>query len=305
MARQEIIDHDRICELLSPFLDGQVAPEERAAVEGHLATCKECAQELRDLRWTVELLHQVPVARVPRSFAVPAAQPAPRRGFLAWLSGDLAYSFLRGATALATILLVMITSVDVLGVGLGGQLAPVPAAAPMPVAQEAVMEKPAEVAEEVVVEKVVEVERKMLATAEVATEVPPAKALPEMAPAAQPSAPVEEGARALAVPFAATPYPAPTPAAVDLGAVAEASPPAVAATEEVPPTVADAEAVRQALATPTAPAVVPPAPGVAEAVPVAAPLAGPGLLRQVEIGLFAASVILIAATLVVRRQRAH
>ena len=37
--------HDR----LSAFLDGELAPPERAEVEGHLRTCAECARSLEDL----------------------------------------------------------------------------------------------------------------------------------------------------------------------------------------------------------------------------------------------------------------
>lgn len=300
MARrkQETLDHNRMRELLSPFLDGQVTLEEQALVENHLATCEECARELEGLRWTVGLLHQVPLARVPRSFAVPAARPAPRRGLLGWLTGDWAYGFLRSATALATLLLVIVISVDVLGVGRGGLLMQLPAAAPAPMAREAVVEKPAEVGE-----KVVEVEKEVVVTAEAATEVPQVGALKEMAPPAPPPTQEAEAARALALPAGGTPAPAPTVVAEDWVAATEAPPPGASPTEGAPPTVA-AEVVAPATATPAGARVTPTSPRVVEEAVPAVPPAGPGLLRRVEMGLLVASLLLVAVTLAVRRQRA-
>lgn len=303
--RQDTGDHNRIRELLSPFLDGQVTPEERAVVEAHLATCQECARELQSLRWTVGLLHQIPVARVPRSFAIPATRPAPRRSLRDWLTGDLAYGFLRGATALATLLLILVISVDVLGMGLGGQpmLAP---AAPMRLVQEAVVEKPAKPGETVVVEKIVEKPVEVVRESRVEpTEAPQLMVPKAMAPAAPRPTQEAEAQRAFGygTPSGAAAPAAPTAGVEDQGAAAQAPPPAVVATEVGPLTTAVAEAVAPAVETPAGVSVPPPVSGEPKAVPVVAPPARPGFLRQVEIGLLAVIALLIGATLAIRRQR--
>jgi anti-sigma factor RsiW len=61
---------DHVSELLSPYVDGQVSPEERQRVEAHLASCAECAAELADLRALKAALSRLPQRAVPRSFAI-------------------------------------------------------------------------------------------------------------------------------------------------------------------------------------------------------------------------------------------
>jgi len=67
---------DKVRGLLSPYLDEQVSTSDKALVEGHLASCSPCGEELEALRTTVKLLHQMPSVSVPRSFALTAkAEP--------------------------------------------------------------------------------------------------------------------------------------------------------------------------------------------------------------------------------------
>jgi len=115
-------EHEQTRNLLSPYLDGEVTEEEREQVEHHLRMCPECAAELADLRWAVGLMAQMPAERLPRSFVLRQAevQPPPFRFRMPRL-----YPLLRGATALAALLLVMVLTVD-----LGFQRRAVPAAAP-------------------------------------------------------------------------------------------------------------------------------------------------------------------------------
>jgi hypothetical protein len=66
-------------ELFSARLDGALAPEARAALDGHLAACAECAREWERFATTVELLRAVAPARAPAGFVdrVLAARPRP------------------------------------------------------------------------------------------------------------------------------------------------------------------------------------------------------------------------------------
>lgn len=53
------MDHNDIRHKLSEYIDGAVAPGEKAAIEQHLKTCGECADALRELRKTIEHIHAV------------------------------------------------------------------------------------------------------------------------------------------------------------------------------------------------------------------------------------------------------
>jgi len=64
--------------LLSPYIDQQLSSSERVLVEKHLAKCAVCSVELESLRATVNLLHRVPVALPPRSFAIAEVEPRRR-----------------------------------------------------------------------------------------------------------------------------------------------------------------------------------------------------------------------------------
>jgi predicted anti-sigma-YlaC factor YlaD len=89
---------------LSPYIDEQLNPADKERVEGHLAGCRACLEELESLRATVNLLHRVATVAPPRSFAVAEAavipQPAYARSFRAF----------RAATAVAALLLVFTLS---------------------------------------------------------------------------------------------------------------------------------------------------------------------------------------------------
>jgi len=112
-------------EWLSVYLDGQVMPAQRQSIETHLRACPQCAQELQTLEQTVSLLHQVPQMTVPRPLTLREikVQPAARPRRL-WV-----LPYLQGATALVTLLLVVLVAGDLfLGLGRTPLLAPRPAA---------------------------------------------------------------------------------------------------------------------------------------------------------------------------------
>jgi hypothetical protein len=51
---------EKIQDLLSPYLDGELTPEEKASVEAHLSSCRECAELLSLLRVATESLAAFP-----------------------------------------------------------------------------------------------------------------------------------------------------------------------------------------------------------------------------------------------------
>ncbi len=69
-------DRHLTTEQLSAFLDKQLSPQEQAEYNVHLQTCQHCQQALADLKQTVALLHALPQPALPRSFVLPASQPA-------------------------------------------------------------------------------------------------------------------------------------------------------------------------------------------------------------------------------------
>lgn len=60
MAQERPIACGEIREQLSPFLEGELAGEERSRIEGHLRTCESCRNDLDLLRRTVGALRELP-----------------------------------------------------------------------------------------------------------------------------------------------------------------------------------------------------------------------------------------------------
>ena len=117
---------------LSEYLDGVLSVRERARVDAHLVDCSECRAELAELRYVVSMTRALPTMRAPRSFTLSpeiAARARPQWRF-SWL-----YASLRGFSAVAAVLLIVICSADFLAVnrsGGFGAAAPAPAAMSVP-----------------------------------------------------------------------------------------------------------------------------------------------------------------------------
>lgn len=95
-------------ELVSAHMDGRSHGRECQRVEEHLELCAACREEMEGLRSTVALLRRLPVAPVPRPFAldVAAARQAPGVPY------PLA---LRVAATVAVLLLAMLVAADFWG----------------------------------------------------------------------------------------------------------------------------------------------------------------------------------------------
>lgn len=115
--RSDRHEHKRVRvtdELLSAYIDGEVTPEERIAVEQAIERDPEMALRLRALRQTIALLSELPRAPLPRTFTLSEADVVSlykRPFWLRWQSSLLAFS-LRGATAIAATLLVVLLISD-------------------------------------------------------------------------------------------------------------------------------------------------------------------------------------------------
>lgn len=106
--------HDAIDdELLSAFLDGQVTPEEQRRVEAALAGNAGLAGSLAALRYTKTLLAETPRVPTPRPFTLNEAMlGGTRRRRSGWLAA-LQPAWLRGAAAMAAVMLAVLVLGDV------------------------------------------------------------------------------------------------------------------------------------------------------------------------------------------------
>jgi anti-sigma factor RsiW len=122
-------EHERVAALLSPYLDGQVSQAERALVERHLASCAECAHDFATLKATATAVRTMPRAHAPQTFTLPRSM-ARQSQTTTWM-----FPALRAATALATLLLVIIVAGDVFLFNAARQAA-APVSAPASVARQ-------------------------------------------------------------------------------------------------------------------------------------------------------------------------
>jgi anti-sigma factor RsiW len=98
-------------DLLSAYLDNQVAAAERDRIEGHLRACETCQRELDTLRQTVAMLRAMPRVPVPRAFTLSEVQVGIRRPAArpAWYGGAL-----RGLAAVTAMVLVALVATTLL-----------------------------------------------------------------------------------------------------------------------------------------------------------------------------------------------
>ncbi|MFB0533559.1 MAG: zf-HC2 domain-containing protein [Anaerolineae bacterium] len=345
--------HQRIREMLSVYIDGELPSGDRVRVEEHLAECADCTWELETLRQTVDLVGQLPKVPVPRAFTI-YETPRPRRAGL--FQARWVYTYLKGATALAAALLILVLAGDALfqfqrvTTGFAPTMAPAkeiaaPAAAPTVVARQEVPPAPAEAP--ISPEEALD-EADGAAYAEVTPSPSPVEETKALALMPTPTAPADRGGGGPAATPLATPAPlvdkagaadTPLPSAAMEAPAEEEAPeapvaptaapmgtpqPQMTATPSPAATLAPADAATATptpLATATATATATPAPTAtpvsmarapAEARPTGEEDAFAGLptrpqeprltlLRVVEVSLCLLVMVLIAATLIVRR----
>ncbi len=114
---------NHVVDNLSAYLDGALNATARAAVESHLRDCAQCQHDLASLRYTVRLMQALPPVRAPRSFTLSNEQAARARGGArpGWLVNAL-----RGVTAAATVLFLLVVSADLFALNQMGSTASAP-----------------------------------------------------------------------------------------------------------------------------------------------------------------------------------
>lgn len=111
--------HGRFLGMLSDFIDGELDPGARAALEEHLAACPACSEELESLRATVLMLRRMPEVEAPRSFrlaptSVAETPPPPEKPVFLWA--------MRVSTAVAVVAFTVMVAGNVSGLWEGGGL---------------------------------------------------------------------------------------------------------------------------------------------------------------------------------------
>ncbi len=127
----ENFEHHRLEEMISAYIDNELSPQEQTEVESHLTTCADCAWHLRTLRQTVAMVKELPTVPVPRSFTIREARPG---GFWPGLRFPRLHLYLKGATALVALLLILMVAGEV--VWWGVSLSRPPAAFPVAVGRQ-------------------------------------------------------------------------------------------------------------------------------------------------------------------------
>lgn len=295
-------------ERLSAYLDGQLAPAEVARLEARLQRDSQLEQALEQLRGTLQALRSLPQADPPRDFRLTEQMlGAPGLlGQLRRLAGSLRapklYPVLQLSTALAALALVVVLGADALfnrsmaGVSLQAQTAP--SAASESIGQVA---DELEQSEQPSLQAAASEDQELTAAAPAAAE--DRAAAPQLFAA---------GAAPTGTPLAAEEAAAPAPTGtLAAGAGAEAGA-ASAGTPATSPPTNELEAARTSSAEPTAVA----APSMAQPQATAAveqyraaaeqpgqpESAGLAALTVVEIGLAAATLLLLALTILVSRR---
>ena len=99
--------HARYEALVTEYLDGVLDDAGQARLDEHLATCAECAAEVRGQQAMLAVLRATPMAEAPRSFALPYAPPVMAETRVSkWLRS------MQVATATAAIVLVALVGID-------------------------------------------------------------------------------------------------------------------------------------------------------------------------------------------------
>lgn len=133
-------EQERLDELLSAYLDGQLSGEEQMQLETRLTSDASLQKELEALRRTVAMVRELPRLPVPRNFILPQAMPTPQhQKAVARPRSVGVFPWLTAAAAVAGVFLVLTVTGVLLYLG-GVRMAatPPPREVPQQVVQETV-----------------------------------------------------------------------------------------------------------------------------------------------------------------------
>lgn len=288
-------EHERAAENLSAYVDGELTIRQTRQVEAHLTRCDACAEDLRMLRYTKSLLAQTPMPELPRSFVIRRAdleEAAPEPRTILGLRPRLAYTYLRGATALAAVAFALLVAGDQVARFSLGARQPDLAMAPkaVEIEREAVVETVLGEAEAVQSDATIEEAETVMPAVEKEVEKAVLPAPTESLPLPEKQ---EESVRALEANQESTDEVAAVEAPAATGS------PAPEGGDELPTPTPMPETVtlRPTPSSPPAPTALPAVmeePGSQE---------GPSLIRIAEISLGGLALLLLIVTLIVRRQQ--
>ena len=99
---------DRDLEMLSAYLDGEISRKDRERLEARLLEDKDLSNTLKQLRRTRQVMRSLPSMRAPRNYFVTAEMVGQKE------TGSRAFPILRFASALASVLFILIFLGDML-----------------------------------------------------------------------------------------------------------------------------------------------------------------------------------------------
>ena len=56
----EMMDCDKVKQLLSSYIDGELNEEEKIEFDNHIAQCSSCKEEFNDILKVLDILHSIP-----------------------------------------------------------------------------------------------------------------------------------------------------------------------------------------------------------------------------------------------------
>lgn len=102
-----VVNCEQVWDEVSNYIDGEVAPELRAAMEQHFQECKRCTAVLEGMRNVVELYGDERMMEVPLGFGsrlhrkLDASMQPTRRGFFGWMVAAAATVIVAGGFEIA------------------------------------------------------------------------------------------------------------------------------------------------------------------------------------------------------------
>jgi len=64
----EMMDCDKVKQLLSSYIDGELNEEEKIEFDNHIAKCSSCKEEFNDILKVLDILHSIPEVELPADF---------------------------------------------------------------------------------------------------------------------------------------------------------------------------------------------------------------------------------------------